>query len=70
MHFYLKNFFYLFQDDKTIKIWDIDQGNCLSTLENDSRVSKLILISNNTQIACGSSNGAISIWNIGIIKII
>ena len=49
--------------DKTIKIWDFNSYECLNTLENESGVCSLSLISDN-QIACGCLNGFIVIWNL------
>ena len=45
----------------------IDRELCLNTLQNESTVYSLCLISDN-QIACGCENGSIEIWDINALE--
>ena len=43
-------------DDKTIKIWDIESGSCLSTLDVDGSISSLDFSPCGTKIAAGCND--------------
>ena len=50
--------------DNTIKIWDLESGECLKTLEDhDDWVRSILLIQNNKFIS-GSLDGRIKIWDL------
>lgn len=58
--------------DETIKIWSFDdnkRSECLHTLYNKSEVFTCCLLPDN-QLACGSTNGLINIWNLKKDKIL
>ena len=51
-------------DDKTIKIWDIKSGSCLSTLSgHDGWVLSVCFSPDGKQIASGSRDKTVKIWN-------
>ena len=50
--------------DKSIKIWNIDSGKCIRTLNgHDSPIFSLQLLLNN-KLASGSADHSIKIWNL------
>lgn len=54
--------------DKTIKIWDVDTGQCLNTLgisENSQSVATSMAHLGNGLLAYGTGDGAIKIWGYG-----
>ena len=48
--------------DKTIKMWDIESGSCLSTLSVDSCVNSVAFSLDGQQIVAGCGNGCIYLW--------
>jgi WD40 repeat protein len=48
-------------EDKSIKIWDISNGNCIKTLNGHSTHVMSVAINNN-KIISGSRGGSIKIW--------
>ena len=48
--------------DKTIKIWDITSGSCLSTLSVDSAVNSVAFSPDGFQVVAGCDNGCIYLW--------
>ena len=57
--------------DNTIKIWDIQSGECLNTLEGHSYSVESVAISpDGKTIVSGSGNGTIKIWDIKSGKLI
>lgn len=50
--------------DKTIKIWDINTGQCLQTLEGHTEDILSLVFIDDTTLASGSRDGTIRIWNI------
>ena len=50
-------------DDKTIKIWDANTGECLKTLEgHSSNVQSVAYSPDGTKIISGSQDTTIKIW--------
>jgi WD40 repeat protein len=50
--------------DATIKLWEIESGNCLKTLDgHDDVVISIIKLPRN-QLASGSEAGTVKIWNL------
>ena len=50
--------------DNSIKIWNVDSGECIRTLTGHlSGVDSLQILSNN-KLASGAWDGSINIWNI------
>jgi hypothetical protein len=51
--------------DKTIKVWNLGDAECLKTLEgHTSSVYKVLFLPNGVQLASASSDGFIKIWNL------
>jgi len=50
--------------DHTIKLWDFSKGQCLKTLQCHKSYVKCILKLNEIQIASGSSDQSIIIWEL------
>ena len=51
-------------DDMTIKIWNYESGECISTLSgHTSDVNSLVYIPSKKLIVSGSSDKSIKIWN-------
>jgi WD40 repeat protein len=52
-------------EDRTIRIWDIDSGKCLTTLKGHTSVVRAIAVtSNGKRIVSGSFDKTIRIWDI------
>jgi WD40 repeat protein len=53
-------------DDKTIKIWDITSGSCLSTLTGHSGwVLSVAFSKDGTRLVSGSADKTVKIWSVG-----
>ena len=50
--------------DKTLKVWDLNSGECLQTLTGHSRNVKCLVLLYNGHVASGSYDKTIKIWNI------
>jgi len=51
-------------DDKTIKIWDLDNGKCLQTFKVHSDWAMSVVFSHNSNhLASASADGIIKIWD-------
>jgi len=50
--------------DKSIKVWNIDSGECLKTLLGHKNGIKCLLKLNDTTIVSGSTDMAVKIWNV------
>lgn len=50
--------------DKTLKIWDVETGACLWTLEGHTRIVDCIAMLPNDRLVSGSSDKTIKVWNI------
>lgn len=51
--------------DKTIKIWDINSGQCLKTLErHTNQINTLVVLPGGQQLASGSEDSLIKIWDV------
>jgi WD40 repeat protein len=50
--------------DKTIKIWDLQSGECLKTLNEHSLGAKSVLIYKNNKFISGSFDKTIKIWDL------
>ena len=51
-------------DDKTIKIWDLETGECLKTLNDHKNYVNCILIISNNRFMSGSEDKTIKIWDL------
>ncbi|MBN8656007.1 MAG: hypothetical protein J0M11_09745 [Anaerolineae bacterium] len=51
-------------DDGVIKVWDIQNGECLQTFKNGSSVASLIAINDGNIISVISKNGNVKYWDI------
>jgi WD40 repeat protein/DNA-binding CsgD family transcriptional regulator len=52
-------------DDKTVKIWDIETGKCLTTLEgHDNRVRSVTFSSDRKTLASSSDDKSIILWDV------
>lgn len=50
--------------DKTVKIWDLETGNCRATLEGHTdRVQTVAITPDGKQILSGSSDNSVRVWN-------
>lgn len=51
--------------DTTIKLWDVESGQCIKTLRgHPCHIQSLVLLSNKQQLASCGGNNAIRIWDI------
>lgn len=50
-------------DDETVKIWNINTGECIKTIKHDSSVHSVAIVGD--RIISGSYYGTIKIWDIG-----
>ena len=51
-------------DDKTIKIWNLETGECLKTLNDHKNYVNCILIISNNRFMSGSEDKTIKIWDL------
>ena len=51
-------------DDETIKIWNLETGECLKTLNDHTESVKSILIIPNNKFISGSADATIKIWDL------
>ena len=52
-------------EDKTIKIWEIETGRCIRTLEeHTSSVTSVVYSPNGKYVASGSGDGTIKLWEV------
>lgn len=56
--------------DQTIKIWDLESGACLQTLQIQAPVYRIAINQNSTILASGSNCGDILLWNIATGEIL
>jgi WD40 repeat protein len=49
-------------NDKTIKIWNSDTGDCVTTLTNDSPIYSLCVLNDGVTLATGDTNKQIKLW--------
>ena len=50
--------------DNTVKIWDLESGDCLSTLEGHSLEINILCILSNNRLASGSDDNTVKIWDL------
>merc|ERR1711925_28963 len=51
--------------DKTIKIWNVENGNCIQTLTgHENAVFSVCISQDNRWIVSGSADETIKIWNV------
>ncbi|KAF9347819.1 hypothetical protein BGX26_000736, partial [Mortierella sp. AD094] len=51
-------------DDKTVRLWNVETGNCIHTLQGHSKkVTKVIYSPKGDQIASGDDDGTILLWD-------
>ena len=51
-------------DDRTLKIWQLDTGECLKVLKGHSdRVRSVVFTPDGSKLISGSSDGTIRIWD-------
>jgi WD40 repeat protein len=50
--------------DETIKIWDLDRGELIKTLNPTGKINAIAVTPNGKKIICGKDNGQIEIWDI------
>jgi WD40 repeat protein len=52
-------------NDETIKIWDLDKGNCIKALTGHKHwITSLIFIERDNSLISGSHDGSIKIWEV------
>ncbi len=57
--------------DKTIKLWDINSGKCIKTLDShDNEINSVVVTPNGKTIISGSSDKTIKLWDINSGKCI
>jgi WD40 repeat protein len=49
--------------DRTLKVWSIESGQCLATLQAHTRGVRCVKVLDNGQIVSGSYYGTTRIWN-------
>ena len=56
--------------DNSIKIWNVDYGECIRTLTGHSKCVRSLQLLANNQLASGSFDKTIKIWNVetGVLK--
>ena len=52
-------------DDETIKVWNAQTGQCVSTLTVDSLVYSVAFSPDGTKLASGSYDNTVRIWSVG-----
>merc|ERR1712096_560959 len=50
-------------DDKTVKIWNFENGNCIQTLTGHERWVASVCISHDDQFLVSGSDKTVKIWN-------
>lgn len=56
--------------DKTIKIWNMDNFNCIATLTSDQELNRLSLSSDEKYLASGGWQAHINVWDLPTKKLI
>jgi WD40 repeat protein len=51
-------------NDKTVKIWDLESGECLSTLEGHSLEVNILCVLSDNRLASGSDDKTVKIWDL------
>ena len=51
------------KNDKTIKIWSLDTGECLKTMNHHQNCVRNILLISNNKFISGSMDSTIKIWD-------
>ena len=50
--------------DNSIKIWNVDSGECIRTLSGHSNIVTSLQLLSNNKLASGSRDNSIKIWNV------
>lgn len=50
--------------DRTVRVWDVETGDLLHTLEASTRVTSLAAHPDGMTVAAGDSDGAITVWDV------
>ncbi len=52
-------------DDKTLKVWDLERGQCLRTLEgHGDRVSSCVVYADGRRVLSGSYDKTLKVWDL------
>ena len=52
--------------DKTLKVWNLDTGQCLKTLQGHTNVVAALTVIADGRVVSGSHDGTLKVWNIDI----
>ena len=51
-------------EDKTIKIWDLESGNCIKTLQGHTNIVRCIKLLPSGELVSSSDDNTINVWDL------
>ncbi len=56
--------------DKTVRLWDVNAGTALGSIEVASEVNAVAWLANGQQVAAGANDGAIRLWSLPALALV